>query len=46
MTTLYIYLTILAILTSILITLGIIYLIRKRKKGKKINDRNDKQNIW
>lgn len=42
MTTLIIYLTILASLTAILITLGIIYLIRKRKKGTKLNDRDNK----
>ena len=42
MTTLIIYLTILAILTATLITLAVIYLIRKRKKGKKINDRDNK----
>lgn len=35
MTTLIIYLTILAILTATLITLAVIYLIRKRKKGRK-----------
>lgn len=42
MQTLIIYLIILAVLTAILITLGIIYLIRKRKKGTKINDRDNK----
>ena len=42
MTTLIIYLTILAILTATLISLAIIYLIRKRKKGNKINDRDNK----